>query len=252
MAWHLQIFTEEEPDLEEAPRATKGAVYKKINWLRAGILSCDKLLTVSPNYASEISANPQGGAELDDVIRCAPHTMQSREPGTRPITLSLFLGNSLLPRKSWPVVTSNCSVVILPCNRGPNSIILTLTFWQTACRQAGLPGAHMHGSAPGSVAYAHVGPVPRRFYAITGLVFAELARRAAGGAEGIVNGMDSTDWNPAVDKFLDVQYDARTVEEGKAIAKETLQAELGLEVKTLHSNTIRFPDPKNTYELPGS
>lgn len=57
------------------------------------------------------------------------------------------------------------------------------------------------------------------------------AHRAVGGAEGIVNGMDSTDWNPAVDKFLDVQYDARTVEEGKAIAKETLQAELGLEVR---------------------
>lgn len=46
-----------------------------------------------------------------------------------------------------------------------------------------------------------------------------------------MNGMDSTDWNPAVDKFLDVQYDAQTVEEGKAIAKETLQAELGLEVR---------------------
>ena len=47
-------------------------MYKKINWLRAGILSCDKLLTVSPNYATEISANPQGGAELDHVIRCVP------------------------------------------------------------------------------------------------------------------------------------------------------------------------------------
>ena len=67
--WCPQIFTEEEPDLEEVPKANKGAVYKKINWLRAGILSCDKLLTVSPNYATEISANPQGGAELDDVIR---------------------------------------------------------------------------------------------------------------------------------------------------------------------------------------
>jgi hypothetical protein len=57
-----------------------------------------------------------------------------------------------------------------------------------------------------------------------------MAGRSVGGAEGIVNGMDTTDWSPAVDKFLDVKYDEETVEEGKAIAKETLQAELGLEV----------------------
>jgi granule-bound starch synthase len=41
--------------------------------------------------------------------------------------------------------------------------------------------------------------------------------------------MDLSDWNPAVDKFLDVRYDAATVAEGKAAAKEALQAELGLE-----------------------
>ena len=51
-----------------------------------------------------------------------------------------------------------------------------------------------------------------------------------GGIEGIVNGMDTTDWSPNVDKFLDVKYDAETVDEGKALAKETLQAELGLPV----------------------
>ena len=44
--------------------------------------------------------------------------------------------------------------------------------------------------------------------------------------------MDTTDWNPSVDKFLDVRFDANTVEEGKAIAKETLQAELGLPVSS--------------------
>jgi granule-bound starch synthase len=44
-------------------------MYKKINWLRAGILSADKILTVSPNYAAEIAANPQLGVELDDVLR---------------------------------------------------------------------------------------------------------------------------------------------------------------------------------------
>lgn len=46
-----------------------GKKFRKANWLKAGILSCDKLLTVSPNYASEISSSPGLGVELDDVIR---------------------------------------------------------------------------------------------------------------------------------------------------------------------------------------
>ena len=44
------------------------------------------------------------------------------------------------------------------------------------------------------------------------------------GIEGIVNGMDETDWNPATDKFLDVPYDKDSVVQGKASAKEALQA----------------------------
>ena len=52
-----------------------------------------------------------------------------------------------------------------------------------------------------------------------------------GGIEGIVNGMDTADWCPTVDKFLDVKYDEQTVALGKAAAKETLQAELGLPVR---------------------
>jgi granule-bound starch synthase len=51
---------------------------------------------------------------------------------------------------------------------------------------------------------------------------------AVGGIEGIVNGMDPTEWNPAKDKFLDVPYDKTTVIEGKAAAKQALQAEVGL------------------------
>lgn len=54
---------------DEKPPLT-GRTYKKINWLRAGILTADKLVTVSPNYATEISANPAGGVELDAAIRC--------------------------------------------------------------------------------------------------------------------------------------------------------------------------------------
>ena len=51
---------------------------------------------------------------------------------------------------------------------------------------------------------------------------------ATGGIEGIVNGMDPTEWNPQTDKFLDVTYDKNTVAIGKAAAKQALQAEVGL------------------------
>eukprot|EP00218_Dolichomastix_sp_CCMP3274_P007546 CAMPEP_0170132498 /NCGR_PEP_ID=MMETSP0033_2-20121228/401_1 /TAXON_ID=195969 /ORGANISM="Dolichomastix tenuilepis, Strain CCMP3274" /LENGTH=571 /DNA_ID=CAMNT_0010367877 /DNA_START=21 /DNA_END=1736 /DNA_ORIENTATION=+ len=50
------------------------------------------------------------------------------------------------------------------------------------------------------------------------------------GIEGIVNGMDVTEWNPMTDKFLDMPYDESSVVEGKAVAKMALQAEVGLEV----------------------
>ena len=63
-------------------------------------------------------------------------------------------------------------------------------------------------------------------------------RRAAGGIEGIVNGMDTDDWCPTVDKFLDVKYDERTVAHGKAAAKETLQAELGLPVRDWRHHSL--------------
>ncbi len=53
----------------ETPIPSAGIVYPKINWLKAGFLSADKLLTVSPNYAAEVAANQQLGVELDHVIR---------------------------------------------------------------------------------------------------------------------------------------------------------------------------------------
>lgn len=37
------------------------------------MLTADKLLTVSPTYAKEMSSGPQLGVELDGVIRCAAH-----------------------------------------------------------------------------------------------------------------------------------------------------------------------------------
>ncbi len=48
---------------------------------------------------------------------------------------------------------------------------------------------------------------------------------------GILNGMDTNQWNPATDKHLAVNYDAGNVAEGKAACKAALQKELGLPVE---------------------
>jgi len=100
---------------------TGGRTYGKINWLKAGILASDELVTVSPAYAEEI-CSPGKGVELDELIV------------------------------------------------------------------------------------------------------------ARGGAVGIVNGMDVEEWDPATDKFLDVNFAPADVHAGKAAAKAALQAELGLPV----------------------
>jgi glycogen synthase len=42
--------------------------------------------------------------------------------------------------------------------------------------------------------------------------------------------MDVSEWNPATDKYLDVNYTKSNVIMGKAAAKEALQAEVGLDV----------------------
>eukprot|EP01025_Chloroclados_australasicus_P048520 TRINITY_DN54_c8_g1_i3.p1 TRINITY_DN54_c8_g1~~TRINITY_DN54_c8_g1_i3.p1 ORF type:complete len:648 (+),score=104.64 TRINITY_DN54_c8_g1_i3:27-1970(+) len=117
---YSKIFTEADPaDENEKTLEDPGKTYEKINWMKAGFLTADKILTVSPNYAEEVQLDEATGVELDGVIR-------SR------------------------------------------------------------------------------------------------------GIEGIVNGMDTTEWNPATDKYLDVKYSEKTVVQGKAAAKEALQAELGL------------------------
>eukprot|EP00204_Picochlorum_oklahomense_P001340 CAMPEP_0118798404 /NCGR_PEP_ID=MMETSP1161-20130426/808_1 /TAXON_ID=249345 /ORGANISM="Picochlorum oklahomensis, Strain CCMP2329" /LENGTH=728 /DNA_ID=CAMNT_0006725817 /DNA_START=109 /DNA_END=2295 /DNA_ORIENTATION=+ len=53
---------------------------------------------------------------------------------------------------------------------------------------------------------------------------------AAKGIEGVVNGMDVADWNPALDKFLSFKYNEETMDAGKAYAKASLQREAGLPV----------------------
>jgi len=114
------VFDETTP-ASELYEGAVGQKFAKQNWLRAGVTACDKLLTVSPTYAKEMSSGPQLGVELDGVI-------------------------------------------------------------------------------------------------------------AAKGIEGIVNGMDVADWNPALDKFLSFKYNEETMDAGKAYAKAQLQREAGLPV----------------------
>ena len=88
-----QVFDETE-DLDADDLAqTPGQNFEKLNWLKAGFLSSDKLLTVSPNYAKEITSDPEKGVELDDVIRYAPQPADT-SPGDQhsshgPLTCSL-------------------------------------------------------------------------------------------------------------------------------------------------------------------
>ncbi|KAI9092277.1 hypothetical protein K1719_027777 [Acacia pycnantha] len=94
---------------------------RKINWMKAGILESDRVLTVSPYYAQELISGIERGGELDNIIRKT-------------------------------------------------------------------------------------------------------------GITGVVNGMDSQEWNPRTDKYTGLKYDATTVMEAKALLKEALQAEVGLPV----------------------
>ncbi|KAI3453298.1 hypothetical protein Pfo_009961 [Paulownia fortunei] len=94
---------------------------RKINWMKAGILESDRVLTVSPYYAQELVSGVEKGVELDNII------------GKTGIT-------------------------------------------------------------------------------------------------GIINGMDTQEWNPATDKYIDCNYDITTVMDGKPLLKEALQAAVGLPV----------------------
>lgn len=116
-----KVFDELSPTDENASLAAPGQRFAKINWLRAGITACDQLVTVSPNYAVEITSGPALGVELNDIIK-------------------------------------------------------------------------------------------------------------EKGVEGIVNGMDVAEWNPALDTQLAFKYNEETMEAGKSYAKSALQREVGLAV----------------------
>nr|AJA91185.1 granule-bound starch synthase [Codonopsis pilosula] len=42
---------------------------RKINWMKAGILESDRVVTVSPHYAKELVSGVEKGVELDNIIR---------------------------------------------------------------------------------------------------------------------------------------------------------------------------------------
>lgn len=42
---------------------------RKINWMKAGILESDRVVTVSPHYAKELISGEDKGVELDNIIR---------------------------------------------------------------------------------------------------------------------------------------------------------------------------------------
>ena len=56
----------------------------------------------------------------------------------------------------------------------------------------------------------------------------EVIKNHNGGVKGILNGLDSTVWNPATDIYLEKKYDRFRWQEGKKINKTVLQKVLGL------------------------
>ncbi|KAF5836718.1 starch synthase catalytic domain-containing protein [Dunaliella salina] len=64
-----KVYNEITPLKEDEKGEPSGGPHRKINWLKAGILSADKVLTVSPNYAAEIGRDDSSGVELDNYIR---------------------------------------------------------------------------------------------------------------------------------------------------------------------------------------
>ena len=74
MRYDLQVFVENEPE-EMIPAMAPGSTFEKLNWLQAGLLTADKLLTVSPNYAIEIAEDEEKGVELAGAVRyMLPHS----------------------------------------------------------------------------------------------------------------------------------------------------------------------------------
>ena len=80
----------------------------------------------------------------------------------------------------------------------------------------------------------------------------QVLRYRKGDLWGIVNGIDTVEWNPKTDKRLVANYDINDWKEGKAKNKEALQKELGLEVcpdKPLIGLVSRLTNQKGVYMI---
>jgi len=66
---NARVYTEDDPLEEDEVAVRTTGTFEKVNWLKAGILSADRVLTVSPNYATEIMSGPDKGVELNTFLR---------------------------------------------------------------------------------------------------------------------------------------------------------------------------------------
>ena len=67
---YKKVYSEKNPKKENADiTEDMGGEHPKVNWMKAGFLTADRNLTVSPNYATEVASSSAGGVELDKVIR---------------------------------------------------------------------------------------------------------------------------------------------------------------------------------------
>eukprot|EP00976_Prorocentrum_cordatum_P073264 1181015-Prorocentrum_minimum.AAC.3 len=63
------VFSEKTPaEEDEMTQKKTGGRFQKYNWIQAAFSYADKNLTVSPNYAEEISSGPAKGVEMDKII----------------------------------------------------------------------------------------------------------------------------------------------------------------------------------------
>ncbi|CAL0299968.1 unnamed protein product [Lupinus luteus] len=67
----MHIHHSPESDLANHGRHVKPVKGRKINWMKAGILESDKVLTVSPYYAMELVSGEERGVELDNILRAS-------------------------------------------------------------------------------------------------------------------------------------------------------------------------------------
>jgi len=62
------VYSEDTPADDTEPKSKLGETYAKHNWMKAAFMYADKNLTVSPNYAEEISSGEDKGVELAKTI----------------------------------------------------------------------------------------------------------------------------------------------------------------------------------------